>query len=185
MQNNISYQTKKLAVLALFSAVSVMLVVLIHFPIFPSASFLEYDPANIPILICAFVFGPSAGLMVTVVVAVVQGLTVSANSGIYGIIMHILATSTFVATAALIYRRKKTMLYAGAGVIAGTIAMAAVMACANLLITPLFTGGSVNDVKRQLLPLIIPFNIIKAGINGIIAFALFKPVEIALKKLGF
>ncbi|MFQ9412551.1 MAG: hypothetical protein ACLR1T_18100 [Evtepia gabavorous] len=38
-----------------------LLVYVIHFPIFPAASFLEYDPADIPILIGTFAYGPLAG----------------------------------------------------------------------------------------------------------------------------
>ena len=42
------------------------------FPIFPTAKCLEYDPADIPIMIATFAFGPWYGLMTTIVVAVVQ-----------------------------------------------------------------------------------------------------------------
>ena len=69
-----------------------MLVAVIHFPLIPAAAFLEYDPADIPILICAFAYGPLAGLLLTVVVCFIQGFTVSAQSGIIGIVMHIFAT---------------------------------------------------------------------------------------------
>ena len=51
---------------------------------------MEYDPADIPILIGAFAFGPAAGLALTAVTALIQGVTVSAGSGIYGIIMPVL-----------------------------------------------------------------------------------------------
>ena len=45
---------RKLTVMAMLVAVSVILVYLLHFPLFPAAAFLEYDPADIPILIGAF-----------------------------------------------------------------------------------------------------------------------------------
>lgn len=183
--NNLLPKTRRITVLALLSAISIVLVALIHFPIFHAVWFLEYDPADIPIIICGLFFGPFAGLMVTVVASVVQGLTVSAQSGFYGIIMHIIATGTYVTVSSLIYRRKKTMLLAIIGIAAGTIAMALAMAYANLLITPYFMNATVDDVKTLLFPFIIPFNLIKAGANGIIALMLYKPVEIMLKKLGF
>ena len=53
-------KTRKLTVMAMLVAISVVLVYLIHFPIFPAAAFLEYDPADIPILIGAFAYGPVA-----------------------------------------------------------------------------------------------------------------------------
>ena len=91
----------KLAKMGMLVAISVILVYFIHFPIFPVVAFLEYDPADIPILIGTFAFGPLAGLLITVVVSLVQGLTVSAASGAYGIIMHIIATGTFVLVAGI------------------------------------------------------------------------------------
>ena len=74
-------KTRKLTVMAMLVAISVVLVYLIHFPIFPAAAFLEYDPADIPILIGAFAYGPVAGILLTGVASVIQGFTVSAGSG--------------------------------------------------------------------------------------------------------
>ena len=85
-------KTMKMAKLGAMVAISVAMVYLVHFPIFPAVPFLEYDPADISILIGTFAFGPTAGLVLTVVTAVVQGLTVSAGSGLYGILMHVIAT---------------------------------------------------------------------------------------------
>ena len=43
--------TVKLAKMGMLVAVSIVLVYFIHFPIFPAVAFLEYDPADIPIII--------------------------------------------------------------------------------------------------------------------------------------
>ena len=42
-------KVRKLVTMAMLAALSIVLVYVIHFPIFPAASFLEYDPADIPI----------------------------------------------------------------------------------------------------------------------------------------
>ena len=47
-------RTVKVVKMGVMVAISVALVYLIHFPIFPAVSFLEYDPADIPILIGTF-----------------------------------------------------------------------------------------------------------------------------------
>ena len=78
----------------------------------------------------------------TVVTAVVQGLTVSAGSGLYGILMHMIATGVLVLVSGMIYNRKKTKATAVFGLTAGMAAMAVVMVGANLLITPMFMGVS-------------------------------------------
>lgn len=169
-------KTKKLTVMAMLVAISVVLVYLIHFPIIPAASFLEYDPADIPILIGAFAYGPLAGVILTVIASVIQGFTVSAGSGIYGVIMHIIATSTLVLVASGIYRIKHTRVGGVIGLVCGTLAMSSIMMVANHFITPHF-GVPVEVVDGMLLPIILPFNLIKAGGNSILTFLVYKAVS--------
>jgi len=180
MQKKIS--TRALVTMAIMAALSVALVFLVHFPIFPQAPFLEYDPADIPILIASFAYGPVAGLVVTVVAAVVQGVTVCASSGIYGIIMHLLSTGSFVLVAALLYRAKKSPLGAAVALVCGVLASAAVMAGANLVVTPYFMGAPVEVVKSMLLPVIIPFNLIKSGVNAVLMGLIYLPMRPALER---
>ncbi|NCB51980.1 MAG: ECF transporter S component [Clostridia bacterium] len=170
-------KTRKLTTMAVLAALSIVLVAIIHFPIFPAAPYLEYDPADIPILIVGFAFGPLAGIAVTIVAAVIQGLTVSAQSGLYGIIMHIVATSTFVTVTSVAYKRHKNRKAAAISLIAGALAMAAIMAAANMIVTPAFTGMPAAAIKDLLIPVIIPFNLIKAGINGLVTFVIYKSVS--------
>ena len=179
--NNQQNNTARLAKMAMLVAISIVLVMLIHFPIFPAVAFLEYDPADIPILIGTFAFGPLAGILLTVVTSVLQGLTVSSASGAYGIIMHIIATCTLVIVAGLIYNREKTKKHAVIGLICGTLAMAVVMACANMVITPLFMGVPASAVW-SLMPFIVGFNLIKAGINSLVTFLLYKRISPFLHK---
>ncbi|MEG1510156.1 MAG: ECF transporter S component, partial [Clostridia bacterium] len=101
--------SKKIAGLGILSALSIVLASVIHFPLFAIAPFLEYDPADIPIFITTFMYGPLTGLIITIFVSLIQGFTVSAQSGVYGIIMHVIATGTFVIVAGNIYKHKKTL----------------------------------------------------------------------------
>ena len=173
--------TRKLTTMAILTALSVCFVALIHFPIFPAVAFMEYDPADIPILICSFAFGPAAGLVVTVIAAFIQGFTVSAQSGIYGIIMHIIATGAYVLASGLFYRKHKTKKLAAVSLLIGTAAMVVCMFFANLVITPYFMMGAVNketvSIVLSLMPFILLFNLLKAGINGAITFFLYKRVK--------
>ena len=169
-------KTVRLAKMGMLVAISVVLVYFIHFPIFPAVAFLEYDPADIPILIGTFAFGPVAGVLLTIVTSVVQGVTVSAASGAYGIIMHIIATSVLVIVAGVIYKFNKTRKGAVIALICGTAAMAVVMIGANLIITPLFMGMP-RSMVWDLMPFIVGFNAIKAGINSIVTFFLYKRIS--------
>jgi riboflavin transporter FmnP len=171
-----NHKTVRLAKMGMLVAISIVLVYFIHFPIFPAVAFLEYDPADIPILMGTFAFGPIAGLLLTLVTAVIQGVTVSAASGAYGIIMHIIATGAFVIAAGLIYKKHKTRKGAVIGLIVGTLVMTVVMIGANMVITPIFMGVT-RQVVWTLMPFIAAFNLVKAGINSIVTFLLYKRIS--------
>lgn len=170
-------KTRKLTVMAMLVAVSVVLVYLIHLPIFPAAPYLEYDPADIPILVGTFAYGPLAGLALTAVAAIIQGVTVSAGSGLYGIIMHFIATGALVLVAGSIYRFQHKRTGAAVGLICGTLAMGLVMMIANHFITPYFNGMLTAVVDTLLLPVILPFNLIKGGINSVVTFLVYKVIS--------
>ena len=174
-------KTLRVVKMGVMVAISVALVYLIHFPIFPAVAFLEYDPADIPILIGTFAFGPLAGLVLTLVTSVVQGLTVSAGSGLYGILMHVIATGVLVAVSGGIYRRNKTRKTAAIGLVCGMAAMAVVMMGANMVITPIFMGVPASAVW-DLMPFIVGVNVIKAGINGVVTFVLYKRIANFLRR---
>lgn len=172
-----SEKIRKMVTMAILVAISIVLVSVIHVPLIPAVPFLEYDPADIPILIGAFAYGPVAGIILTVVTSVIQGLTVSASSGLYGIIMHIIATSVLVLVASGIYRVRHTKKGAILGLVCGTVAMALVMLPANHFITPAFMGVPTEVLDALLLPGILPFNLIKAGINSVVTFLVYKTVS--------
>jgi riboflavin transporter FmnP len=173
---NVSEKSRRLAILAMLTGLSIILVTAIHFPLFPAAPFLEYDPADIPIFIGTFLLGPGAGLLLTVAVSVIQGVTVSAQSGVIGIVMHILATGSFVLVAGNLYRRFHTRTGALVALCCGVVTMTLVMALCNLVLTPLFMNAPREVVMSMLLPVIIPFNLAKAGINAAITYVVYKPM---------
>lgn len=169
--------TRKITVMAMLVAISVVLVYLVRVPIIPSAPYLEYDPADISILIGTFAFGPLAGIIITILASGIQALTVSSQSGVYGFIMHVIATSTLVIVAGSIYRAKHTIVGAIVGLVCGTLAMTGIMLVANHFITPLFLGWPTEEVDKILLPAILPFNLIKAGLNSVGTFLIYKVVS--------
>ena len=179
--DNKKISTRQLVSMAMLGAISIVLVSTIHFPLIPAAAFLEYDPADIPILICAFAYGPMAGFLLTVVVSFIQGMTVSAQSGIIGIIMHIFATGFCVLVAGNIYKKNKTKKTAVIALICGAIVQTLAMIVMNMIFTPLFMGAPLEVVMSMMVPAIIPFNGLKAGINCAITFFLYKSISHLIK----
>ena len=101
MTNN-KTSAAKLAKLAMMVAISCVLVILIRIP-FPPAPFLVYDPADIPIYITTFAFGPVAGVIVTLIVSLIQAFVLGGD-GLYGFLMHFVATGLFAVVAGCIYK---------------------------------------------------------------------------------
>jgi riboflavin transporter len=162
--------------LGMLSALSLVLMLAVRFPLIPSAPFLEYEPGDVPALIGCFLYGPVYGLIITFVVSAVQAFTVSAGSGWVGAMMHIIATGTFVMTAGLIYRRLHTLKGAIIALAAGSISMTLIMIPLNLIITPLFLNVPLEVVKGMILTAIVPFNLAKAIINSLLTLAVYKAV---------
>ena len=166
----------KLTRMGMLVAISVALVYFVHFPLFPSAPFLEYDPADVPIYLASFLYGPLAGIGVTALASVIQGLTVSAAGGPIGILMHFLATGSFALIAGLIYRKSPNKKMAVVALGVGVVVMTAVMCGCNLLFTPLYTGTAVKEVAAMLIPVIIPFNLLKGGLNAALVYFLYNAI---------
>ncbi len=173
--------TKKTVTLGILGAISIVLVILIHFPIFPAVAFLEYDPADVPIIIGTFAFGPLGGFILTVVVSIIQGTTVSASSGIIGIIMHIFSTGSYCLVGGNVYKRNKTKKGAVIALILGTVASVIMMTLWNLVVTPKFMGIPLSALLG-FMPWIILFNIIKSTVNSLISYFVYKPVSNLIKK---
>lgn len=182
MKKSKSDTITRTAVMAMLTALSIVLVYVIHFPLIPAAPFLEYDAADVPVLIGAMMLGPVSGIVTLLAVCLIQAITVSASSGWIGFMMHFVASSVLVLTSSLIYKRKKTTLSLIIGLVVGSIAMTAVMIPLNLVFTGIFMGAGTQTVVEMLIPAIIPFNLLKAGINSAITFAVFTPIAQILKK---
>ena len=167
--------TEKLAKLAMMTAVSIVLLLLVRIP-FPPAPFLVYDPADVPIYITAFAFGPVEGLIVTLVVCLIQAFGLGGD-GLYGFVMHFVATGIVAVVIGLMYRKNKTKKTAIKALVTGVILAVIVMCIMNLIVTPVYMGVPRSAVVGMLPTVIIPFNLLKAGINSLLTFILYKRIS--------
>lgn len=176
-----SFSVKKMVLLAMLAAVAYMMVSLIRIPV---VLFLKYEPKDVVITIGGFLLGPMASFIISLVVSLLEMVTIS-DTGPIGAIMNLLSTCTYACTAAFIYKKKHTLNGAVTGLGIGTVTMAAAMLLWNYLITPLYmTGTSRADVAGMLIPVFLPFNLLKAGLNSAFILALYKPLVTALRKTG-
>lgn len=176
-----SYRIKKMIILSLIAAMAYVIVMVCRLPIIPSAGYLDLEFKSAIILIGAYIFGPISGLAMSVVVCVVEMLTFS-STGLIGCIMNILATACFVCPSAFVYKKKKTTTGAIVGIIIGAITMTVAMVLWNYILTPMYQGIPREVIAEMLLPVFVPFNLIKAGLNGGVALFIFRFVMAALQK---
>lgn len=174
-------KTKKLTTVAMLCAITYVVMAVGRIPI---VLFLKYDPSDVIVTLGGFIWGPMTSCIVSVVVAVIEMITVS-ETGILGCIMNIVQTLSFACTAAVIYKKKHTLSGAVIGLVSGWIISVFVMLLWNYLVTPLYMGYSREVVAEMLLPVFLPFNLLKGGLNASITFLLYKPVITALRKSGY
>jgi riboflavin transporter FmnP len=173
----------RMAQLAMLAAVSVVLVAFVSFPLIPVAPFLKYDMADVPILLAALLFGTAPGLIVLFLVSAIQAFLFGGD-GWVGMVMHFVASGAMVILAGEFYKRRKQFKDLVLGLVLGVLAMTAVMIPMNLFLTTFFLGRSSEAVVQMLLPAIIPFNLLKAGLNSLLTAILFKALQPFVKKHG-
>jgi riboflavin transporter len=184
MDKKLKYNVLKMAQMAMLVAISIVslyVVPLISF--FPAAPYLQYDVADVPVLVGTMLFGPGSGLLILLLVSVIQGITISAGSGWVGIVMHFCASGALVLIAGLIYRKWKTVWSLILGLILGSLTMTALMIPLNLFFTVRFFGVPYEAVRDLLVPVIIPFNLLKSGLNSLITGLVFFPLKEILIRL--
>ncbi len=145
------------------------------------SGFLQMDLKDTVICIGGFIFGPVASAVISLVVALVEMFSVS-DTGPIGMVMNVLATCSFCCTAAFVYKKMHTKKGAVLGLFLGVAALTVVMLLWNYLITPLYMGVERDVVKDMLVPIILPFNLVKGGLNMALILVLYKPVVTALRQ---
>ncbi len=174
------FSVKKLVLLAMLAAMAFVTVSLIRIPV---VLFLKYEPKDVVITIGGFLLGPMSAFIVSAVVSLLEMVTIS-ETGPIGCLMNLISTCAFSCTAAFVYKRKHTLGGAVAGLAIGGVFMVAVMLLWNWLITPLYMGVERSAVEEMLIPMFLPFNLLKAGLNSAIVLFLYKPLATALRKTG-
>ena len=174
--------TRRLTLMAMLAAMAYV-AMLITRPLPAVAGFLSYDLKDVVVAIAGFTLGPVPALLITLVVSLVEMVTVSLTGPI-GLLMNVLSTSAFVLPSAILYQRNKSLKSAAAGLALGVVLMTAVMLAWNYIITPLYMNVPRAVVAGMLLPTFLPFNLVKGGLNAGITMLVYKPVSSALRRAG-
>ena len=172
------WSTKRIATTALFCAVAAIATLFLEFPILPGVTFLKYDPSAIVALVAGFAFGPSTGALVSILPYLVHLAT---QSGVYGAFMAIVATLSLVLPASIVYQRDTSFRGAIIGMAIGAVVCLVTVIIANIIVTPLYMGAPREAVIGMIVPVLLPFNVIKIAINCVITALVYKPLSKALQ----
>lgn len=168
-----AWSTRRIATTALFCALSFVLT-FVEFPIFPPAPWLMYDPSGIVAFVAALAFGPSTGTVVVVLPWVLKTLF-SFNP--WGHLMAIVAGVTLIVPAALVARRVSGGRGLALGMALGAVCALAACVVGNIVVTPLYTAVSTDQVLAMIVPILLPFNALKIVLNCVVTALVIRPVS--------
>nr|WP_236028038.1 ECF transporter S component [Bifidobacterium pongonis] len=170
------WSTRRIAMYALFVALA-MAASLIELPIFPAAPWLKYDPSGIVCLVAGFAFGPYAAAIVSIL-----GFMPHVFTSPWGALMGMLVALAISVPASLVYRRNRTRGGAMRGMALGMAIALVVALISNLLVTPLYAHMTMAQVAAMILPILLPFNLLKFAIHAVVTFLIYKPITTLLDR---
>ena len=171
--NSNVWSTRQLVTMALMCAIGTLLS-FIEFPLLPGVTWLKFDASNMPAMVAGFAYGPAGGVAVGIVTAIIHGLLMADFTGA---LMNILVVTCFVLPAALIYKKKRTYKFAIIGLVFSIIAGVIGSIIGNLLLTPSWLGVPFDAVIALIIPVLIPFNLLKGLLNSVITLIVYKSIS--------
>ncbi len=198
VQKDPGMRTRKIAFIGVFSAISGVLMCL-ELPVVVTAwlapSFYRFDFSEIPILICAFAYGPVAGVVTEFLKVVIKVILKSTTTAFVGELANFIVGCAIILPASIIYYIKKNRKTALVGMTVGIITMVTVACVFNALyLLPTFANmfgmpldaiigmGSainshINSIAMFAVLIVGPFNLVKGVIDSALTFVLYKRVS--------
>lgn len=190
-------KTRKLTAAAILAAAAYLLAFL-EFPVPLTPAFARMDLSDLPALIGAFAFGPVTGVMVELVKNLL-GLMTSSTGGV-GELANFLMGASYVFTAGVVYKHRKTKRMALIGGVAGSIAMGIMAAITNyFILLPMFEQfmplEEIIAAFGEFIPFIhtkldvvlynaFPFNVLKGLVITAVTMLIYKKLSHILKGSG-
>ena len=161
--------------------------------------FYKLDFAETPILIGAFALGPVPAVLMELVKNLIKVLTQGSTTMYVGDLANFIGSVMFILPASILYQRKKTRKTAMIGLVVSVLAAVAGAVVINCFVTlPLYAnlafGGieniiamgtkvnpAITDIYTFAIFAIIPFNLLKCGLNAGVTALLYKRVSVILR----
>ena len=146
---------------------------------FIKVGFLSLDAGDIVIILGSFIYGPVAGIIMSLISSLFGVLY--SGTLFWGFLMDFASSAAFAFIASFIYSRRKNFSFAIIGIYSAVIAVTAIMMPLNILITPLYTGATSEYVITLIPTMLLPFNFAKCLFNGGAVLVLYKSIVRAMR----
>ena len=186
-------RSRYIALVAIFSAISFVLM-LLDFAI-PALipNFVKMDFSELPALIASFALGPMAGVLVCFIKNLIH-LTVTSTAGV-GELANFIIGAALVFPAGMIYKYHKNKKYAIIACLVGAVVMGLASYPLNLWVTyPFYYSAfhfpkeaiikmyhdilpAVNSIELALLVFNVPFTMLKGLLVAIMTILIYKPLS--------
>ncbi len=167
---------KQLAALVILILMA-MVTSFVELPLIPQAEWLKYDPSGIIAVLSTLLYGPWVGTAVAFLAWIPRLVTDP-----LGAFMNIMASVSMVIVMGLIYRQNPTFKRAIVAACIGAVVSVLVSICLNFVVTPLYLPATYEDVAALVLPALLPFNLVKAVINGGVALVVYRKLAALLQE---
>lgn len=194
------FNTRKLAMIGMFSAIAMILHVL-DFPIFFAPGFYKMDFSELPILVGSFAFGPVAGVMMEFVKILLKLCIKGTSTAFIGDLANFVVGCSLIIPASAVYSFKKTKKNAILACIAGTLVMTIFGTAFNAVyLLPAFSkfygmpldailamGTEVNPLAKEgsivsfVVACVAPMNLIKGTLVSVVTLLIYKPLSPIIK----
>lgn len=194
--------TRKIAMIGMFSAISTV-VMLFEIPLPFAPPFYKLDLSELPIMIGAFAFGPSAGVLMEFIKILLNLLIDGTSTAFVGELANFTVGCSLIIPSSAVYafwRKKKGAMV---GLIVGTLVLTVFGTAFNAIyLLPAFAelygmpmdvllamGEEVNpfvksgDIVSFVVACVAPLNIIKGTIVSVITLLVYKPLSPILKSV--
>lgn len=199
MSDSRKINTKKMIVIAMLSAVAIVIYYL-DFPVPLMPPFIKLDLSNVVSLFAGFTMGPLAGVLVALIKNLIH-LVIKGMGTTMGIgdIFDFVTSAVFAFTAGLLYKREHTKKGAVIACVIGTVVFTLVSLPLNYFIVyPIYAkafGGmeaimgayqainpNVNGLFGALCLFNVPFTLVKGILCSLVVILIYKPLITVLRK---
>ena len=185
---------RRVSIIGMCTAIAIVLYTL-DFPVpFLAPPFYKMDFSEIPVLLCGFFLGPSAGVICLALKVLIKLLLTGTTTAFVGDFANFIVGCTLVLPAVIIYHVQKSKRSALIGLIVGTVSMAVFGSAFNAIyLIPEFSRlfglslesiiamgaaihASIDSVNMLALLCVAPLNLVKGTAVSILTLLLYKHV---------